>query len=109
MSNPLISLNPDIFPSPETFDPSRWLDNPQLDRYLVAFSKGPRGCVGLNLAWAELYFTVAAMFARYGSESGEKGTMKLWKTTVEDVRTSHDFFVPAPRLESKGLRVVVSR
>jgi len=79
MSNPLVSLHPKVFPSPATFDPSRWLDNPQLDRYLVAFSKGPRGCVGLNLAWAELYFTVAAVFARYG---GEERTMRLWKTNV---------------------------
>src|SRR3978361_667745 len=91
MSNALVSLTPSIFPNPETFDPTRWLDNPQLDRYLVAFSKGPRGCVGLNLAWAELYFTVAAVFARYG---GEGRSIKLWKTSVQDVQAVHDFFVP---------------
>jgi len=65
--------------------------------------------VGLNLAWAELYFTVAALYARYGSEGSESGrTMKLWKTTEEDVQAVHDFFVPAPRLSSEGVRVVVS-
>lgn len=52
MSNPLLSLSPFIFSDPETFDPTRWLDNPQLDRFLVAFTKGPRRCVGLDLAWA---------------------------------------------------------
>jgi cytochrome P450 len=52
MSNPLLSLNPFIFSDPETFDPTRWLDNPQLDLYLVAFPKGPKRCVGLNLAWS---------------------------------------------------------
>jgi hypothetical protein len=42
-------------------------------------------------------------------EGKEKGrTMRLWKTRVEDVRTAHGFLVPAPRLESKGMRVVVS-
>jgi cytochrome P450 len=80
-----------------------------MDRYLVVFSKGPRACVGLNLAWAELYFTVAAVLARYGGEDNESGRkMRLWKTTVEDVQAVHDFFVPAPRLESEGVRVIVS-
>lgn len=42
-------------------------------------------------------------------EGKEKGrTMRLWKTSVEDVRTAHDFLIPAPRLESKRVRVVVS-
>ena len=88
MRNPLVSLNPKIFPSPTTFDPSRWLDNPQLDWYILAFSKGSRGCVGMNLAWAELYFTVAPVFARYG---GEERTIRVWKANVEDVRGVHDF------------------
>lgn len=107
MSIPLICLNPSIFPSPEKFDPLRWLDNPQLDGYVVSFSKGPRGCVGLNLAWAELYLTIGAMFSRYGGE-GKRG-MKLWKTTVEDVTTFHDFFVPSPKFSSQGVRVVLSK
>lgn len=65
--------------------------------------------MGLNLAWPELYFIVAALFGRYGSDGGEKEkTMTLWKTTVEDVQGVHDFFVPAPRLESEGVRVVLS-
>jgi hypothetical protein len=65
--------------------------------------------VGLNLAWAELYFTIAAVFARYGGDDNEDGKkMTLWKTTEKDVKTAHDFFVPAPRLESEGVRVTVS-
>jgi cytochrome P450 len=109
MSNPLVCHNPNILPSIESFDPSRWLDNSQLDRYLVSFSKGPRGCVGLNLSWAELCFTVAALFARYGSGGRENGrTIKLWKTTEEGVKAVHGFFVPAPRLSSQGVRIVVS-
>jgi len=55
--------------------------------------------VRLNLAWAELYFTVAAVFARYG---GDERTMRLWKTSVEDVQAVHDFFVPASRLDLRG-------
>jgi hypothetical protein len=59
----------------------------------------------------QLEFLAASRQWSYGVEveGKEKGrTMKLWKTSVEDVRTAHCFLVPAPRLESKGMRVVVS-
>lgn len=39
---------PEIFPSPEAFRPERWLENPELDNSLVAFSKGPRACIGIK-------------------------------------------------------------
>ncbi|OJD15879.1 hypothetical protein AJ78_03897 [Emergomyces pasteurianus Ep9510] len=50
MSSWMMHRNENIFPDPDTFDPSRWL-NPAtskiLDRYLVAFGKGSRKCVGM--------------------------------------------------------------
>ena len=107
MSNPLVNLNPTIFPEPKQFKPERWLENPHLDKYLVSFSKGPRACIGMNLAWAELYQTVAVLFGRYGAE-GKGPKMKLYETTEEDVITAHDLFVPAPKFSSKGVRVVLS-
>jgi len=63
----------DIFPDPEEFKPSRWLgpDNGtsgprgNLDRYLVAFSKGTRQCGGMNLAYMEMYLALAAMIVRF--------------------------------------------
>lgn len=40
--------NPDIFEMPEKFIPERWLGEKgkQLDQWNVAFSKGPRNCIG---------------------------------------------------------------
>ena len=38
-------------PDPEKFDPERWLDPQQrqrLDKYMVAFSKGTRICLGIK-------------------------------------------------------------
>jgi cytochrome P450 len=38
-----------IFPEPYTFRPERWLDaedSKNLDKYLVSFSRGTRGCLG---------------------------------------------------------------
>jgi cytochrome P450 len=106
MTIPLLHLNPTIYPSPTTFNPDRWLNNPSLDKYLFSFSKGPRACIGMNLAWAELYNTVAGIFGHYGGEEGPK--MQLWKTTEKDVLTEHDYFVPFPWAGSQGVRVVVS-
>ncbi len=58
-----------VFPDPEVFDPTRWMGSPDdvrtRERYLVAFSKGSRGCVGQNLAMCELYCTLAAVFRRF--------------------------------------------
>ncbi|KAJ8093235.1 hypothetical protein PM082_020721 [Marasmius tenuissimus] len=60
----IVHTNPNIFPDPQEFVPERWLDNRELDKYLVAFSKGPRICLGINLAWAELYLIFANIFRR---------------------------------------------
>lgn len=43
-----VHFNPSIFPDPDSFLPNRWLDNPKLDDHLVAFSKGPRMCLGIK-------------------------------------------------------------
>ncbi|KAL8867965.1 MAG: hypothetical protein Q9174_005310, partial [Haloplaca sp. 1 TL-2023] len=39
--------NPDLFPDPASFSPERWLENPDLDHWLVVFGKGSRSCIGL--------------------------------------------------------------
>lgn len=56
-----------IFPSPNTYNPSRWLGDAGagLDRFLVPFSKGTRACGGINLAWMELYMGLASMARRF--------------------------------------------
>lgn len=111
MSSVLIHDNPDIFPDPHTFHPERWLDAkpvpslpgapPQrLDKYLLSFSKGTRACLGMNLAYAELYLALAHIFRTF--------EMKLFDTVRErDIDLAHDFFSPSPTLGSKGCRVTV--
>ncbi|KAI9434338.1 putative cytochrome P450 [Lactarius indigo] len=56
-----------IFPKPHEFLPDRWLEpgSKALDNYLVAFSKGPRSCLGINLGYCELYLTLAYLFRRF--------------------------------------------
>jgi cytochrome P450 len=53
MSNQDVHLDPDTFPEPTSFRPERWLSGTSevedhLSRYLVAFSKGTRQCLGMK-------------------------------------------------------------
>lgn len=99
--------NPEIFPDPHSFIPERWLplDAPEVRhrrKCLVVFGGGTRICLGLNLAWAELYLTVAAVVRRFG------GRMRLQGVVFErDVKITVDGFNALPSRESKGLRVIV--
>lgn len=108
MSAMLQHKDPKIFPEPETFRPERWLpiktEGQRLHRYLVPFSKGSRQCVGMNLANAELYMTLAGLFLRFGD------SMEFWNTVFErDIATSVDGFNPLPTLTSKGLMVIMKK
>lgn len=43
-----VHYNSTIFPEPDKFIPERWLESPELDNWLVAFSRGPRMCLGIK-------------------------------------------------------------
>nr|AAS88583.1 PAH-inducible cytochrome P450 monooxygenase PC-PAH 5 [Phanerodontia chrysosporium] len=67
VSHLFVHLNPTLFPDPHAFRPERWLEPgaESLDTWLVAFSKGPRSCLGINLGWCELYLNIANLFRRF--------------------------------------------
>ena len=102
-----ILRDPAIFPDPGKFDPSRWIGaanrGERIERFLVPFSKGSRACLGLNLAYAELYLTVAAVVRRFEFELLADTDQK------RDVDIVRDCFVGLPSRESKGVRVHVRR
>lgn len=101
MSTYLMHRDRSIFPSPSTFSPARWLNTTGSrppSRFLVPFSKGPRLCMGLNLANAELLMALAGVFRRLEFE--------LWETEKGDVEMAADHFVPMLQKGSKGVRVI---
>ncbi|KAI4202647.1 MAG: hypothetical protein LQ350_002440 [Teloschistes chrysophthalmus] len=104
MTAVLMHDNPDLFPSPHTFDPDRWLQpsSAQLRKYVVPFSKGSRQCLGMNLAYCELYLTLAALFSPL---QGLK--FELFETSDTDAEVVHDFFNACQAMESPGIRVRV--
>jgi len=109
-----------LFPDSHSFVPERWLGNPGapvlhtpasvaggkgdaggklLSRYLVAFMKGSRTCVGMHLAHAQLYIVLANVFRHC--------ELELWETEWRDVGFVRDMFVPMPASDGRGLRVLV--
>ncbi|KAE8151511.1 cytochrome P450 [Aspergillus avenaceus] len=87
-----ILMDPEIFPDPHAFDPERWMraaaKGQRLDRYLVNFSKGSRMCVGLNLAYAELFLVIATIVRRF--------EMELHDTPKSNIDFARDFGTPYP-------------
>ena len=106
MTGVLVHDSPAVFPEPAAFRPERWLpletEGRRLQKYLVAFGRGTHSCIGMNLANAELYLTLAAVFRRFGDR------MEVVDTTWErDVAMATDALSPFPTQGSQGLQVIV--
>ena len=109
MSIHAMHTDPNIFPDPHSYIPDRWLgDNydPRMDRNFVAFTKGSRSCLGINLAMAELYLTTAMIF-RPEDQGGLGTRLELFETGRKDVEVVRDFIMGFPSKESRGVRVLV--
>ncbi|RFU34022.1 hypothetical protein B7463_g2266, partial [Scytalidium lignicola] len=98
--------NEEVFPDSYTFKPERWLDNPkgpdgqkQLSLYMTAFGKGTRQCLGMTMAIAEMYITLATLFRRFD--------FTLFETGRKDVDFYHDMTTPQVKPGSLGVRVTV--
>lgn len=101
MSAWMVSTNEDLFPGPRKFRPERWLEGDgKLGQYQVAFSKGTRQCVAVNLAYAEIYLTLAAVF-------GGDLKLELFETDETDLEMVRDQFIVGMKDDSKGVRVKV--
>ena len=95
-----------IFPDSYTFNPDRWLHKPKgpdgqkhLSRYMVSFGTGNRMCLGMRLAYAEIFLALATVFRRF--------EFRLYETGRRDVSAESNMFVPHPQKGSRGVRVIV--
>ena len=95
-----------IFPDSYTFKPERWLDNQkgpdgvkQLSRYMVAFSRGNRMCLGMQMAYLEMFVTIATLFRRF--------EMELFETDRSSVDFYRDFVTAQVKPGGLGVRVLV--
>ncbi|KAI3332049.1 putative cytochrome P450 [Xylariaceae sp. AK1471] len=97
-----VLLDENIFERPLEFQPERWLDSnpdlPSLNRYFVPFGRGNRMCIGVSLAYAELYFVLACLFRRL--------RLQLHDTILDrEFDVMRDCFVGETPHNTKGLRV----
>ena len=96
--------NEEVYPDSYAFNPDRWINPPDIngnsiDKYFVGFGKGARSCLGLNMAQAQLYMCLAAVFRQFDFE--------LFQTDASDVALAHDYFMPCPKFDSLGVRAKV--
>ena len=96
-----------LVPEPDAFRPERWLHGNgggarkhPLAKYVVPFGKGPRQCLGMNLAMAELNLVLAHIFRRVD--------MELFQTRRDAVDLAADYFIPIPKKGTEGVRVIVN-
>lgn len=84
MSTVFVHQSSEVFKHPEVFDIDRWMgvNAAGLDQWLVAFSKGPRSCLGINLAYCEMYVALATMIRRFEMRlDGTKAEDLAWRDT----------------------------
>ncbi|KAL4914495.1 cytochrome P450 [Aspergillus aurantiobrunneus] len=92
MSSYFVHMDPSLFPDPSSFNPDRWIEatkrGENLTRFITSFSKGSRQCVGTNLGYAELYYTLAYLATSFDYE--------LFETTAKDIVVARDRGVSFP-------------
>ena len=110
--------NEAVFPDSFVYKPERWMNTSNdtalpaaaagsvapattkaLSRYMTAFGRGSRQCIGINIAYAELYIGLASVFRRFDFE--------LFETKRADVDLAHDFVSAHAYHGSEGVRVMV--
>ncbi|KAL9036907.1 MAG: hypothetical protein Q9214_005932 [Letrouitia sp. 1 TL-2023] len=70
--------NSRVFPSPLTWNPSRWLDaseahKTEMGRWFWAFGSGGRMCVGSNFAMQTMKFIVASVYSNFRTRIVDDG------------------------------------
>lgn len=103
MSAVFVHSSAEVFKDPRDFNPNRWLqpESSRLDTWLVPFSKGPRACIGQNLAMCELYIAFSYLFRKFDIEIDR--AHKEWPRWKEAFLPSFDsehakaFFKPVGR------------
>ncbi|AWN49578.1 cytochrome P450 [Methylobacterium terrae] len=80
----VLHRNPRWWDRPETFDPRRFLDRPEPDRFVyLPFGAGPRICIGAQLALAEATLVLARLTRTFRLRlDGDRPVLPVATTTV---------------------------
>ncbi|KAL4964160.1 cytochrome P450 [Aspergillus stella-maris] len=105
-------MDEEAFPRPEKFDPERWLQGDgdgngganakrMMADYLVPFGKGSRDCLGRYQAQMTMCYLLNELYKPGAPE------LDLYETDETDVALVHGYMFPLPKLDSRGVRVLV--
>jgi cytochrome P450 len=61
----IIHRNPEFWPNPEKFDPSRWLGDPPKPFTYLPFHGGPRLCLGMDMAFLEARVALVILLRKW--------------------------------------------
>ncbi|KAK8023577.1 cytochrome P450 [Apiospora rasikravindrae] len=103
MTTLLMHHDPALYPDPKRFDPERWMDmdvRRKAEKTYAPFGRGTRICLGMHLAWAELYLVVAALVQRFD--------FQFDPAALADLECSSDQFIIGTSGRD-GLKTFVSR
>ncbi|PQE06880.1 Trichodiene oxygenase protein [Rutstroemia sp. NJR-2017a BVV2] len=95
MTTILMHNDETLYPDPFSFNPDRWMDmekRKKFGRIYAPFSRGSRMCAGMYLAWADLYFTLAALAPRFN--------FKFQDIQASDFRMVRDEFIIGTKAKS---------
>ncbi|KAK2601850.1 hypothetical protein QQS21_004633 [Conoideocrella luteorostrata] len=88
MTTLLMHMDEELYPDPKKFEPNRWMDREvrmKASKTYSPFSRGTRICIGMHLAWAELYVAIVALVDQFDFELDNAG--------LKDVECASDQFV----------------
>ncbi|KAL9094343.1 MAG: hypothetical protein Q9165_003484 [Trypethelium subeluteriae] len=99
-------MDDDIFAQPKKFKPERWLDSDEatkkrMEKHFHPFSRGTRMCLGMHLAWVELYLTVAMLVSQFDLQL-------TGGTNAEDVEWASDTFIIGVKGKN-GINVIATK
>ncbi|KAI0196450.1 putative benzoate 4-monooxygenase cytochrome P450 [Astrocystis sublimbata] len=98
-------IDPEVFPDPFTFNPDRWLGknyDSKMDRNLNPFLQGSRICIGMHVAWAQMYLILATLF-----RPNKSYRLRLGACDESDVFPTIDNEFGVAKYDSRGLVGVV--
>ncbi|KAI8622936.1 cytochrome P450 [Xylariaceae sp. FL1651] len=100
---PICQLHMDldvIYPEIYKFVLERWIGHvdPLVNRNFVPFVKGSRSCLGMNLAWAEIFITLGLLFRPGGHQM-------VLECDESDIVLFHNSDVGIQKHDSIGLYV----
>lgn len=102
-SHVFIHMSPDHYSAPGEFKPERWLEDSS-QKHLVAFSKGPRTCIGINLAWCQLYLALSTLIRTVHMEYNPSlnDSQIKWRDCFQPLYHGRPLHVRCTRMEKQG-------